>query len=286
MKRYFGFQTGVKLVFSATMWTLILMGVVSAHADNSGAALSAAVENSERTAAFGLRDSARHPVQTLAFFDVQPQHHVVEIWPGSGWYTEILAPYLMTQGRLYAAHFPVHSSVSYFNKSRAKYADKLAANPDTYRGVEITAFYPPASESIAPTASADRVLTFRNVHNWLKAGYAPAAFTEFYRALKPGGVLGVVEHRAPVGTSIEDMISSGYMTEAKVIALAEAAGFKVLASSEINANPRDNALHPAGVWSLPPSLRLGERDREKYVTIGESDRMTLAFIKPDLPARE
>jgi predicted methyltransferase len=310
MKRNLNVQGRVNSLCSVLVCALVLMSNSVMSAEHSGGcigtpstcavspnsvmdtpkiqaqALSAAVLSDNRTEAFRQRDSARHPEQTLQFFDVQPQHHVVEIWPGAGWYSEILAPYLMPHGRFYAAHFPQNSPVSYFNKARAKYAEKLAASPELYQAVEVTAFHPSSSVSISPQESVDRVLTFRNVHNWLKGGYAPAAFSEFYRALKPDGILGVVEHRAPAGTSSADMISSGYMTQAAVIALAETAGFKLLASSEINSNVKDNAQHPAGVWSLPPSLRLGESDREKYVAIGESDRMTLKFIKPSHSAAQ
>src|SRR5690606_11914997 len=194
---------------------------------------------------------------------------------GGGWYSEILAPLLRDNGHYYAAHFSADTDVPYFRRSLAAYRDKLAANPALYDQETLTELAPPTATAIAPAGSADRVLTFRNVHNWAKAGQADAVFAAFYRALKPGGVLGVVEHRAPTGRSFEDQIASGYMTEAYVIALAEQAGFRLVERSEINANPRDTADHPAGVWTLPPTLRLGETERARYQAIGESDRMTL-----------
>ena len=150
-----------------------------------------------------------------------------------------------------------------------------------YDQVRITHLYPPVYSDIAPAGTVDRVLTFRNVHNWAKAGKAEAVFASFFKALKPGGILGVVEHRAPEGRSLEEQIESGYMTESYVIAQAEQTGFRLAEQSEINANPQDSANHPAGVWTLPPTLRLGDQDREKYLAIGESDRMTLKFIKPE-----
>jgi predicted methyltransferase len=205
---------------------------------------------------------------------------VVEIWPGGGWYTELLAPLLRDNGKLYAAHFSATSDVAYFSKSRAAFDEKLAANPEIYDKVTVTTLMPPADMVIAPPASADVVVTFRSVHNWLRAANEQQILAAIYAALKPGGVLGVVEHRARPGTDEETMISSGYVTQARVKDMAKLAGFEFVASSEINANPRDSADHPKGVWTLPPSLRLGDQDREKYLAIGESDRMTLKFIKP------
>lgn len=227
------------------------------------------------------RDQYRHPSATLAFFELEPGQSVVEIWPGAGgWYTEILAPLLRDHGQLFCAHWQQDSAVPYFRKARYSFDQKLSQAPKVYDKVEITVLEPPSATSIAPAASADRVLTFRNVHNWLKAGTADSVFAAMYAALKPGGILGIVEHRAVAGTSEETMIRSGYVTEARVRQLAQLAGFETIASSEVNANPNDDANHPKGVWSLPPSLRGGDVDRAAFLAIGESDRMTLKFRKP------
>lgn len=224
------------------------------------------------------RDQFRHPTQTLAFFDVQPHHKVVEIWPGSGWYTEILAPMLFDKGTLIAAHFPNDSPIKYFRNSREKYERRIQQQPE-FSKIQLTNFAPPKSTNIAPENSIDRIVTFRNVHNWMKNKGEQAAFNSFYKALKPGGILGVVEHRAPSDFTLEQMIKSGYVTEDYVIKLAQQAGFKLLGKSEVNANKKDTKSHSKGVWTLPPSLRLGQQDKQKYLAIGESDRMTLKFIK-------
>ena len=264
---------------------LLLAGFLALAACHSTPAafdsIDNAIANPHRSADFVARDHARNPAGTLRFFDVKPDMTVVEIWPGAGWYSEILAPMLRGNGRLYAAHFSADSNVPYFQRSLAAYQAKLAAKPSLYDQVILTELAPPASVNIAPAGSADRVLTFRNVHNWAKAGQAEAVFAAFYQALKPGGILGVVEHRAPAERSFEDQITSGYMTEAYVIGLAEQAGFRLVERSELNANPRDTAEHPAGVWTLPPTLRLGDTDRARYLAIGESDRMTLKFVRPE-----
>lgn len=234
-----------------------------------------------RSEAHRARDRYRHPRQTLAFFGVRPDQTIVEIWPGGeGWYTEILAPLVRERGRLYAAHFSADAKSDFYRRSRRQFDAKLVARPDVYDRVVVTTLQPPGAMDIAPPGSADRVLTFRNVHNWLKAGTAQEVFAAFYRALKPGGVLGIVEHRARPGTPERQMIESGYVTQARVIWLAQDAGFEYLGSSEVNANPRDDTDHPAGVWTLPPTLRLGDRDRAVWLAIGESDRMTLRFAKP------
>jgi predicted methyltransferase len=212
---------------------------------------------------------------------VRPDSTVVEIWPGGGWYTEILAPLLRERGRLYAAHFHVTGkSPKYMGPARSSFLKMMAGKPEIYDRVTVTALDAPAQTGIAPPGSADFVLTFRNVHNWTAAKSDEAMFRAFYDALKPGGTLGVVEHRANPGASLEQQIKTGYMTEAHVISLAEKAGFRLGGRSEVNANPQDTKDHPAGVWTLPPTYRLKDQDREKYRAIGESDRMTLKFIKP------
>lgn len=255
-----------------------------ALAGDSG--LQQAVNHPSRTPEFRMRDRFRHPKETLSFFQVQPDMTVVEIWPGpGGWYTEILAPYLRGQGRLYGAQFNADSTAAFYRESRQAYLAKLEANPDIYAEVVVTTFNPPEYTEIAPEGTADKVLTFRNVHNWYMRGGGDervlSAFLAMYRALKPGGILGVVEHRLPAKAPLDRQEASGYMREDYVVDMVEKAGFQLLARSEVNANPRDTADHPKGVWTLPPSLRLGDKDRDKYLSIGESDRMTLKFRKPE-----
>lgn len=244
-------------------------------------ALREAVESPLRSAEFRKRDVYRHPLETLEFFGVEPTMNVVELWPGGGWYTEILAPYLRARGNYIAAIFPrADETPGYQLKLNEALLAKLRASPALYDRAQLTQLGPKDFWQIAPEGSADRVLTFRNVHNWLDGGYAEQVFAAAYKALKPGGILGVVEHRAKPGTTLEQMKDSGYVTEAEVGRLAEQAGFVFLSSSEINANPKDSKDYPKGVWTLPPRLAMGEQDREKYLAIGESDRMTLRFVKP------
>jgi len=261
---------------SAAVFSLAaLCGV--AQADS---ALDAVLAGPHRSEANRARDQYRHPAETLAFFGIEPGMTVVELWPGRGWYTEVLAPYLRDKGKLYAAHFPAASEVEYYQKGLAAFKAMLAANPALYDRVVVTELGPPGKLDVAPPGSADAVLTFRNMHNWMGEGKELKVMQAAFTALKPGGVLGVVEHRAAPGATEEQLKGSGYMTEATVIKAAEAAGFVLDAKSEINANPRDTRDYPKGVWTLPPSLALGETDREKYLAIGESDRMTLRFRKP------
>jgi len=254
-------------------------------ADSPATAIAAAVANPQRSQADRARDRYRHPQQTLEFFGIQPSMSVVEVWPGGGWYSDILASFVT--GQLVAAHFPATAAqgssermVNYFQRSRASYIDKVAAPDSRWQAIELAEFDPAQGLLTVPPASADALLTFRNVHNWLNSDSEQTAFELFFQALRPGGVLGVVEHRAAPGISRELMRSSGYMTEAYVIELAEAAGFVLEAASEVNANILDGRDHPKGVWTLPPNLRLGEERREEYLAIGESDRMTLRFRKP------
>ena len=253
-------------------------------AASSRAALDAAVAGSWRDAANVARDRYRHPAETLAFFGVQPGDTVVEITPGAGWYAEILAPWLRDDGRYVAAlvdpaALKAGSGRDYQQRSRNTFDAFLAKQPTRYDRVQVTAF-DPAAPRFGADGQADAVLTFRNVHNWVGAGTAQGYFDGFFRALRPGGVLGVVEHRAKPGTDEATMKSSGYLTEALVIDLATRAGFVLEARSEVNANPLDTRDHPNGVWTLPPTNRHDDADKAKYAAIGESDRMTLRFRKP------
>jgi predicted methyltransferase len=248
------------------------------------ATLEAAIAGTWRDPANAARDAYRHPLQTLRFFGVTSSSRVIEITPGGGWYTEILAPYLRADGQMVAALAvagPAQSegTRNYLAKGNANFRAKLAADPAHYDRVEVREFSVP-QPAFGADGSADVVLTFRNVHNWTGWGTDQAMFDAFFRVLKPGGVLGVVDHRAKPGTDMEAMKKSGYLTEAYVRALAERAGFVLEASSEVNANPRDTTVHPNGVWTLPPSNRHDPEDAQMYRSIGESDRMTLRFRKP------
>lgn len=254
----------------------------AAQAGVDAQALKAAVDAPTRAEAQRARDVYRHPLQTLTFFGIAPDMTVVEIWPGLTGYTDILAAYLREHGR-YIAATPAASlptASAYTKKSAADYRAKLAADPQAFGKVVVTEFGPPQRSEIAPPGSVDAVLTFRNVHNWIAGGFEQQSFESFYKALKPGGVLGVVEHRAKPGSTLQQMKDSGYVNEDYVIALARNAGFELAGRSEINANPKDTKDYPDGVWTLPPTLRRKDQDREKYLAIGESDRMTLKFVKP------
>jgi predicted methyltransferase len=233
-------------------------------------ALKTVIAGPQRSDAERARDQYRHPLETLTWFGIKDDMRVVEIWPGGGWYTAILAPFLKDKGQYYAAVF----------ENAQPLKDRLAAKPELYGKVTLTELIPPAKTDIAPAGSADMVLTFRNVHNWMSRGFAEEVFQAMYRALKPGGILGVVEHRGNPAVPQDPKAASGYVNEDYVIKLAEGAGFQLVSRTEINANPKDTKDYPQGVWTLPPVLRLKEVDREKYVAIGESDRMTLKFVKP------
>ncbi|MCU4677179.1 methyltransferase [Catenovulum sp. 2E275] len=268
--------------FNSTVYAVILSAGLFTQFNSLADNLDKALINETRTTDNIKRDNYRHPKQTLEFFEVKPNQTVVEIWPGAGWYSEILAPYLQAEGKYYAAHFPLDTKVSYFQKSREQYQQRLKSNT-AYSDVIITEFNPLTHTDIAPANSADTVLTFRNLHNWYMNGgedAAISAFKSFYKALKPGGILGVVDHQMPENLDQNANKNSGYVKMSQAISWALQAGFELEASSEINANPKDSAEHPKGVWTLPPSLRLGEENKHKYLAIGESDRFTLKFRKP------
>ena len=237
-------------------------------------------EGAHRSATNIARNDFRHPVATLEFFGLEQNMTVIEILPSTGWYTEIIAPFVRAHGKFYAAHFSPNASLAYMAPNLRRFEDKIAAEPELYGKITVRHLSPPNEVVIAPAASADLALTFRNVHNWIMADQEHEFFAAFYAALKPGGVLGVVEHRARPGADMEVMRTSGYVTEDYVIEVAAAAGFEFVGKTEINANHKDPTVHPSGVWTLPPNYRLGDTDRAKYTAIGESDRMTLKFIKP------
>jgi predicted methyltransferase len=262
-------------------------GPTPAFAAHNGAAggLAAAVADPGRTPEFRKRDKYRHPLQTLGFFGIQPTMTVVEIWPGKGWYTEILAAYLKDSGQLYAAVPQAGGNIANAEVKAdfETFRRKFTLDQQHYGKVTITEFKPPEREEICPPGSADMVLTFRNVHNWIAAGYEQEAFKAFYTALKPGGVLGVEEHRAKPYTTLEQTRKSGYVNETYIKTLATNAGFRFAGESPVNNNPKDTKDYPEGVWTLPPTLTLGNTDKAKYLAIGESDRMTLKFVKPGAP---
>lgn len=246
------------------------------------AKLDRVLAGNHRSDANRARDVYRHPKETLTFFGLKPGDRVVEITPGGGWYTEVLAPLMRNNGKLVTAIWDdtIEGQPRYRYEGVNRFKSLLWSRPDAYDQVEIETFTPPSETSLGAPGSADAVVTFRNVHNWIGDKSAPAVFKAAYDVLKPGGVFGVTEHRAAAGKSPEESFESGYLSEDSVIKLATDAGFTLAEKSEINANPKDTKDYEKGVWTLPPSLQLGDKDRAKYLAIGESDRMTLKFVKP------
>jgi predicted methyltransferase len=278
VKMSFQHRIRFTLLVLSTLSVLAITQMQSAAAQDdasAAAALKAAIAGPQRSDANKARDKYRHPFETLTFFGIAPEMTVVEISPGTGWYTEILAPFLKDHGKLYEA---------VGGGAGAKtFDEKLKADPAVYGQVIVTTLQPPAETDIAPAGTADMVLTFRNVHDWLPRGTTQDYFKAFYRALKPGGILGITDHRADPTQPQDPNAKNGYVRQDYMIQLAEQAGFKLAGTSEINANPKDLRDHP--VWNLPPTLREGEKDRAKYLAIGESDRMTLKFTKPATDAQ-
>lgn len=243
-------------------------------------ALQAIIENDARPAEERQRDRYRHPYETLLFFGIEPDMRVVELYPGGGWYTAILAPYLADEGKLVAAHFNLEreDAPGYYERLYNDYIDRFGGG-GRYGDIEIVAFDPPEKVNLGEPGSADMVLTFRNIHSWMGDDQLDAVFNAAHRVLKDGGVFGVVSHRLPENRESSEG-NDGYVKESAVIAAAEKAGFTLEARSDINANPKDDADHPNGVWTLPPSLRVPEGEGPlEYRLIGESDRFTLRFVK-------
>ncbi len=247
--------------------------------------VEAAIAGEHRSAENKARDEYRKPLQTLDFLGLDSGMTVVEIWPGGGWYSEILAPVLQADGRFYAAQFDINGPFGYQRRGLGAFLTKAGAAPDIYRDMVITEFEMPYKIDIAPQGSVDMILTFRNVHNLVMeynggGRWTDLAFQVMFDTLKPGGVLGVVDHEWDDVENEDPLSANGYISRARTIAFAEKAGFELAGESEILHNPRDSKDHPAGVWTLPPSYARGDEDRAKYEAIGESDRFLLKFVKP------
>ncbi len=267
------------LAFTTAVALVGLFQPAPAWADD---ALKASLSSAHRSPANMARDVWRHPKETLAFFGLTPEMTVIEMSPGGGWYTEILAPYLRDKGQLILAADDPDSGEAYYRRSAERLSKRLQDLPAVYDKVKVLPFEVPKKIALAAPGSVDMVLTFRNVHNWVGSGEASvtAVFKSAFTSLKPGGVLGVVDHRLPADRTQDAKASSGYVHVAYVTRLAEAAGFKLAGSSEVNANAKDSADHNKGVWALPPTYANKEVDRAKFEAIGESDRFTLKFVKP------
>jgi predicted methyltransferase len=249
-----------------------------APAGDARAAIESALAGPQRSAENRARDAQRHPLETLTFFGLQPGMKVVELSPGEGWYTELLAPVLCQSGGAVRATIPA------LDGPGAKYAkafmDRVAQDPALFSCVEAVPYTPAPGVEVGAAGWADLVLTFRNTHGWINNNQVDEVYAAVFRVLKPGGIFGVVQHRADEGADPKLTSPKGYVAEKYLIELAEKAGFVFVGSSDINRNPRDTHDHPEGVWTLPPNLRLGEVDKAKYLAIGESDRATLKFQKP------
>jgi predicted methyltransferase len=242
-------------------------------------ALDNILADPHRPEADRARDRYRHPKDTLLFFGIRPEMTVLEVWPEPGWYTDIIAPLVRDRGKYFAAVMEPDPASQFVTARLADFRSKLAANPTLYGNTAVVTF-PSHGGDVVPPGSIDLVVTFRNIHNWMAEGTASDAFATIFRALKPGGVLGVVEHRGNPALPQDPKAKSGYVAEDYAIKLIQAQGFRLLGTSEINANPKDTKDYEQGVWTLPPTYRLGDKDRDKYTEIGESDRFTLKFEKP------
>ena len=280
-----GFRTGIVGLLAGVMLAGSALGADNAVGGpkTTGAALKklqGVVNDDHRTPEQKARDPYRHPVETLAFFGIQPNMTVVELWPFGGWYTAIIAPYVKGSGKFYAAAMDPASTAPGDIKYNGELKKLLDARPDLYSEVQWSVLAP-GKFQIAPDGSADLVVTFRNIHNWAWQGIDKDVFAAAFRALKPGGILGVEEHRNSDPNYEPKERGQAYVGEDWAIKRIESVGFKLVGKSEINANPKDTKDYPKGVWTLPPSYAMGEQDKAKYTAMGESDRFTLKFMKPN-----
>jgi predicted methyltransferase len=244
--------------------------------------LTNVVADPQRDPQFVARDSARHPAEELRFFGLRRSQSVVELWPGPGYWTEILAPYLAASGR-YTVALPITKESALDPKTNAPNTKAwltLVTTQGARFGVINETLLDASHFDVAPAGSADLVLTFRNLHNWMAEGYAPQVLLACFKALKPGGILGIEDHRGRTDQLQDPKAATGYVREDYAIKLAAQAGFEFLGGSEINANNKDTREWPKGVWTLPPTLLLGDEDRDKYLAIGEADNFVLKFRKP------
>lgn len=268
-----------RILIQSGLITSLLMTTATAHTEQKSK-LETIVAGEHRTAKYAARDQFRHPVKTLNFFGIKDTMTVIEITPGGGWYTEILAPYLKDKGTYIAASYDPQSESAYFKNNANKFADKLKANPEVYGKTVVTIMQAPDKLDFAKENSADMILSFRNTHNWYNSGSSEAVYTAIFKSLKPGGIFGLVQHRAGHQHPKDSSGKMGYLRQSEIIKLAEKIGFQLIDKSDINANPKDKRDYEKGVWTLPPSYSLKDVDRDKYTAIGESDRMTLKFVKP------
>jgi predicted methyltransferase len=257
---------------------LAVVSSVAASAASVDPALTAAIASNQRTESFVARDAARHPAEELTFFGIKSDSNVVELWPGGGYWTEILAPYLAAHGH-YTAALPPTKDNGEDSTTVAQWRSRVAAQAARFGSIHDSTLGA-GHFDIAPAGSADFVLTFRNLHNWMEGGYAPDALAACFRALKPGGILGIEDHRGRNDQPQDPQAKSGYVRQDYAITLVKQAGFEFVASSEIDANPKDTKDYAKGVWTLPPTLAMGDQDRAKYVAIGEADNFVLKFRKP------
>src|SRR5512146_1298559 len=259
---------------------LLTSCVTTSGREATANALDAILAGSQRNAEERARDRFRHPKETLLFFGIRPRTRVLQVWPESGWYTKIIAPLVRQRGQYFAGVIARDPGSRFLTARLDGYRRLLASRPDLYGGVKVVTF-PLDGSDVVPPGSVDMVLSFRDLHEWMALGDAQRALTTIYRALAPGGVFGVVDNRGDPALPQDPRAKNGYVRQDYAIRMIQAAGFRLVATSEVNANPMDTKNYPAGVWALPPDYRLGNIDRAKYEAIGESDRFTLKFVKPN-----